>query len=70
MEKVKKPIFKLKKLTTISKATVFELSFKNKNKIIKNIKNINVKLLGKHNVLNHTACISSMLKSWCKLKIS
>jgi UDP-N-acetylmuramate--alanine ligase len=36
-------------------STAFDLSFKNKGKINKIIKNINVKLLGKHNVLNAAA---------------
>jgi UDP-N-acetylmuramate--alanine ligase len=35
--------------------TVFELSFKERDKKKRNIKNINVKLLGKHNVLNAAA---------------
>ena len=35
--------------------TVFDLSFKDRQKKRKKIKNINVKLLGKHNVLNATA---------------
>ena len=33
------------------------MSFKDKNKKIKNIDNINVKLLGKHNVLNAAAAL-------------
>jgi len=36
-------------------STSFDLSFKNREKIEKNIKNINVKLLGKHNALNAAA---------------
>tara|TARA_X000001036_G_C20651456_1_gene795157 strand:+ start:1 stop:1398 length:1398 start_codon:yes stop_codon:yes gene_type:complete len=35
--------------------TTFDLNFKNREKKKKNIKNISVKLLGKHNVLNATA---------------
>ncbi len=37
--------------------TSFDLSFKDSNKKIKVIKNINVKLLGKHNVLNAAAAL-------------
>ena len=36
-------------------STSFDLSFKNREKVKKNIKNINVKLLGKHNALNAAA---------------
>ena len=36
-------------------STSFDLCFKNREKTIKKVKNINVKLLGKHNVLNATA---------------
>jgi UDP-N-acetylmuramate--alanine ligase len=36
-------------------STSFDLSFKNREKVEKNIKNINVKLLGKHNALNAAA---------------
>ncbi len=38
-------------------STVFDLNFRNAEKKIKKIKNINVKLLGKHNVLNAAAAI-------------
>jgi UDP-N-acetylmuramate--alanine ligase len=37
--------------------TIFDLSFKDREKKRKKIKNINVKLLGKHNVLNATAAL-------------
>ena len=37
--------------------TSFDINYKDKNNKIKNIKNINVKLLGKHNVLNTAAAI-------------
>ena len=36
-------------------STTFDLNYKDKDKKIKNIKGINVKLLGKHNVLNAAA---------------
>ena len=38
--------------------TIFDLSFKDINKKIKKIKNIKLKLLGRHNVLNATAAIT------------
>jgi len=38
-------------------STKFDLSFKGKSKSLKTIKNINVKLLGKHNVLNAAAAL-------------
>ena len=38
-------------------STNFDLIFKDKNKKIKKIRNINVKLLGKHNVLNSAAAL-------------
>ena len=55
MEKIKKQIIKLKNIKYNFDSTIFDLSFKNKTKKIKLIKNINVKLLGKHNVLNAAA---------------
>ncbi len=42
-------------------STNFNLSLKDKNKKIKTIKNINVKLLGKHNVLNAAAAFIACL---------
>ena len=41
--------------------SIFDLIYKNIDKKIKKIKNINVKLLGKHNVLNATAAITVCL---------
>ena len=41
--------------------SVFDLSYKDINKKIKKIKNIHLKLLGKHNVLNATAAIALCL---------
>ena len=37
------------------------MSYKNLNKEVKKIKNINLKLLGKHNVLNASAAIAVCL---------
>ena len=45
----------------ISDFSIFDLSYKNINKEIKKIKNIHLKLLGKHNVLNASAAIAVCL---------
>ncbi len=47
--------YKIKKIKYYFDSTTFDLSFKDKDKKSTNIKNINVKLLGKHNVLNAAA---------------
>jgi len=47
--------YRVKKIRYNFDNTSFDLNFKDKDKKIKNIKNINVKLLGKHNVLNAAA---------------
>ena len=49
--------YQIKKIKYNFDNTTFSLRFKDKNKKIKNIANINVKLLGKHNVLNATAAL-------------
>ncbi len=49
--------YQIKKIKYYSDHTVFDLNFKDKFRKKKNIKNINVKLLGKHNVLNTTAAL-------------
>ena len=54
MGKIKKQCIKLKIKYNFD-STTFNLSFKNKEKQTKSIDNINVKLLGKHNVLNAAA---------------
>tara|TARA_A100000164_G_scaffold380320_1_gene427355 strand:- start:802 stop:2199 length:1398 start_codon:yes stop_codon:yes gene_type:complete len=51
----KKADYQIKKIKYNSDSTTFHLSFKDKDKKNTNIKNINVKLLGKHNVLNTAA---------------
>ena len=51
----KKSNYIIKKIKYSYNFTTFDLSFKNKNNKITSIKNINVKLLGKHNVLNAAA---------------
>ena len=51
----KKADYQIKNIKYYFDSTTFDLSFKDKNKKTTNIKNINVKLLGKHNVLNTAA---------------
>ena len=51
----KKADYQIKKIRYSLESTSFDLSFKNKGRKNKIIKNINVKLLGKHNVLNAAA---------------
>ena len=53
----KKADYKVSKIKYNYDNTSFDLSFKDSNKKIKVIKNINVKLLGKHNVLNAAAAL-------------
>ena len=47
--------YKVSKIKYQYESTKFNLSFNDKSKSLKTIKNINVKLLGKHNVLNAAA---------------
>ena len=51
----KKADYQIKKIRYSLESTSFDLSFKNKGRKNKIIKNITVKLLGKHNVLNAAA---------------
>ena len=51
----KKADYQIKKIKYYFDSTTFDLSFKDKDKKIRNIKKINIKLLGKHNVLNSAA---------------
>jgi UDP-N-acetylmuramate--alanine ligase len=53
----KKANYQIKKIKYKFDSTTFDLSFKDKNKKIKNINNISVKLLGKHNALNAAAAL-------------
>ena len=53
----KKADYQIKKIKYNFDSTTFDLCFKDKNKKTRNIKNITVKLLGKHNVLNATAAL-------------
>ena len=49
--------YRVSKIKYYFESTKFDLSFKDKSKSLKTIKNINVKLLGKHNVLNAAAAL-------------
>ena len=49
--------YRIQKVRYYFDSTTFDLSYKNKEKENRVIKNINVKLLGKHNVLNATASL-------------
>ena len=51
----KKAKYQIKKIKYNFDSTTFDLNYKDKGNKIRNIKNINVKLLGKHNVLNTAA---------------
>ena len=51
----KKANYQIKKIRYNFESTTFDLIFREKGKNITSIKNINVKLLGKHNVLNAAA---------------
>ena len=51
----KKADYQIKQIKYYSDSTTFDLSFNGKDKKRKNIKKVNIKLLGKHNVLNSAA---------------
>ncbi len=53
----KKADYLIKKITYNYDSTTFNLNFKDKNRKIKTINNINVRLLGKHNVFNAAAAL-------------
>ena len=53
----KKANFQVDRIKYNIDSTNFDLTYKDKDKKRKKIKNINVKLLGKHNVLNATAAL-------------
>jgi len=57
----KKADYQIKKIKYYFDSTSFDLSFKTKDKKRTNIKNINIKLLGKHNVLNTAAALTVCL---------
>ena len=53
----KKADYQIKKIKYNFDSTSFTLKFKDKQKKTQSIKNINVKLLGKHNILNAAAAL-------------
>ena len=65
----KKANYQIKKIKYLSDSTSFDLKFKDKDKKIKIIKNINVKLLGKHNVLNASAALIVCLNLGANINI-
>ena len=65
----KKADYQIKKIKYYFDSTAFDLSFKNKNRKITNIKNINVKLLGKHNALNAAAAFIVCLNLGANINI-
>ncbi len=66
----KKADYQIKNIKYLSDSTKFDLSFRNKNRFSKNIKNIKVKLLGKHNVLNAAAAFIVCLNLGANLNIA
>jgi len=62
--------YQIKKIRYKFESTLFDISFKNKEKKIKIIKNISVKLLGKHNVLNAAAAFIVCLSLGANLNLA
>jgi UDP-N-acetylmuramate--alanine ligase len=65
----KKANYQIKKIKYNFYSTKFDLSLNDKNTKIRNIKNINVKLLGKHNVLNAAAALIVCLNLGANINI-
>ena len=65
----KKADYQIKKIKYYSDSTSFDLKFKDKNRKNRNIKNINVKLLGKHNALNASAAFIVCLNLGANINI-
>ncbi len=66
----KRAEYQIKKIRYNIDSTTFDLTFKDQNKKAKNIKNIIVKLIGKHNVLNSAAALIICLNLGANLKIA
>ena len=66
----KKANYRIKIKKFKSDCTIFNLNFKDEEKKNKNIKNINIKLLGKHNVLNATAALIVCLNLGANLNLA
>ena len=62
--------YQIKKIEYKYNSTSFDLSYKNKENKIKIIKNINIKLLGKHNVLNAAAAFLVCLNLGANINIA
>ena len=62
--------YQIKKIRYKSNSTIFDLLFKDKEKKIKIIKNINVRLLGKHNALNAAAALVVCLNLGANLNLA
>ena len=69
MDLIKKLIIELAIQNTIQTNSTFDLHYKNLNNKKKSIKNINIKLIGEHNILNATASYSSCLNIGVKIEI-
>ena len=65
----KKANYQIKKIKYDFDSTKFDLTLNDKNTNIKNIRNINVKLLGKHNVLNAAAALIVCLNLGANINI-
>ena len=65
----KKANYQIKKIKYNFDSTKFDLTLNDKNTKIRNIKNINVKLLGKHNVLNAAAALIVCLNLGANINI-
>ena len=65
----KKANYQIKKIKYNFDSTKFDLTLNDKNTNIKNIRNINVKLLGKHNVLNAAAALIVCLNLGANINI-
>ena len=61
MEKIKKSNYQISNIRYKVDFSFFDLSYKDNKKEIKKIKNIQLRLLGKHNVLNAAAAITVCL---------
>ena len=66
----KKANYQIKKIKYNFDSTTFDLKFEDKNKKKKIIKNINVKLLGKHNALNAAASLIVCLNLGANINIA
>ena len=63
MVKIKNANYKISNIRYKIDYSIFDLSYKDIKKKTKIIRNIQLKLLGKHNVLNAAAAIAVMFKS-------